>query len=379
MRRLTLRTVFALVFVQIVFVTVLFSMSDTSHDFSRRALLTVLVSAVFVSSAAAAEVRVNYARRDEVRFWAAELSQTENIPFDWIIRQMTRARYSAVSEKIMSTPALTAGKTPRNWLRHRENFINDTRINAAELFISHNRNKLTQTERDYGVPADIITSIIGVETVFGRAAGNFKTLDCLATLSFDYTRRSDFFRQELASFLIWCRKHNIDPTSVKGSFAGAVGMCQFMPSNILKFGVDADGDGIVELRKSAADTIESVANYLAKNGWVKGLPGSWPCQADDKIAAELASGGTTANTTLQNALDAGVELTEPIDLAPDERVLLVRLACPEDIVPGGAIWRLGSRNFETLLHYNRAYFYAQTVLDLAQAIKPFFESDAAVW
>lgn len=177
-----------------------------------------------VCAAAFAQTKgfVNYATRADVRFWAAGISESRGIPFAWITNALSRARYSAVSERIMSRPRLTAGATPKNWPAHRKNFVNSQRITLGLNFMKANAASLASAFERWQVPPEIITAVIGVETIYGKSTGNVKTLDALATLSFDYTRRAAFFQNELASFLAICHKNKTDPTTVRGSFAGAL-------------------------------------------------------------------------------------------------------------------------------------------------------------
>lgn len=286
-------------------------MSDPLHtcpgpDALRRRLLAAAVCACVPAAFAQTKGFVNYATRADVRFWAAGISESRGIPFAWITNALSRARYSAVSERIMSRPRLTAGATPKNWPAHRKNFVNSQRITLGLNFMKANAASLASAFERWQVPPEIITAVIGVETIYGKSTGNVKTLDALATLSFDYTRRAAFFQNELASFLAICHKNKTDPTTVRGSFAGALGICQFMPSNIEKLGIDMDGDGKVDLTASTADAVASAANYLKSVGWDNRLPVTWPCRVSEAAARELDTGEARLTTTLQNALDAGV-------------------------------------------------------------------------
>jgi membrane-bound lytic murein transglycosylase B len=191
---------------------------------------------------------------------------------------------------------------PKNWQAYSERFIEPIRINAGVRFWNENAAELARAEAQYGVPAEIIAGIIGVETIYGRDTGRFRVVDVLATLAFAYPEapnrndRMQFFRSELEKTLLLARKENIDPFSLLGSFAGAVGMPQFMPANILKYGVDFDGDGIVDLRNSAADAIGSVANFLVAHGWDRNAtgPSVFPADVAPSLAWEPLLGGLEA-------------------------------------------------------------------------------------
>src|SRR4030095_15633293 len=155
----------------------------------------------------------------------------------------------------------------RNWLDYRSRYLDEPRVQAGAAFVRNHHVAMEGAERGLGVPAEIIAAIIGVETHYGRITGNFRTLDALVTLSFDYLRRAEYYRQQLKEFFLMVREQNADPLTIKGSFAGALGLPQFMPGSIRRHAVDFDGDGRVDLANSAADAIGSVASFLAAHGW----------------------------------------------------------------------------------------------------------------
>lgn len=346
---------------------------------TRRDLLCTLALATALPAQAAAPF-VNYSRRDDVRVWAAMVSQEKEIPFDWILSVLTKARYSSSTEKIMSRPAFTAGSKPRNWTAHLASSVTPERITAGRLFLEENRKTFVAVRERWDVPSEIVAAIIGIETGWGKNMGRIRVIDALCTLSFDYLRRAEYFSSELAAFLAWCHRLNVDPLSVSGSFAGAFGMCQFMPSNIDRVGVDFDGDGIVDLRNSAPDAIASVANYLSVAGWKNDLPVVWHVESSEAVAKELDVGGITPNTTIQNALDAGLTPLSFIGAPADTSVLLANFPVVNKDGSEGALWRLGTQNFAALLDYNHSYFYAESVRVLAQELassaKPGTETEA---
>jgi membrane-bound lytic murein transglycosylase B len=260
---------------------------------------------------------------------------------------------------------------PKNWKAYSERFIEPIRINAGVRFWNENAALLARAEAQYGVPAEIIVGIIGVETIYGRDTGRFRIVDVLATLAFAYPEapnrndRMQFFRSELEKTLVLARKENIDPFSLLGSFAGAVGMPQFMPSNILKYGVDFDGDGIVDLRNSAADAIGSVANFLVAHGWDRnaGGPSVFPAEVAPSMAWEPLLGGLEARYQLSELLGAGVATRTPL---PDQRPYgLIDLQNGADPTE---YW-LANANFFAITKYNRSYFYAMSVVELGRAVR----------
>lgn len=301
-----------------------------------------------------------YSGRPEVQRWAAECAAKNKLSRKWVLAQLAKARHSPESASIMSRPRLTAGRHPDDWLAHERSFVTEKRIAQGREFFRKHRRLLLSVERRWGVPAPVIASVIGIETSFGEHQGTFRAIDVLATLSFDYTRRAAFFRQELASLLVIGARTKTDPTAVRASFAGAVGLCQFMPSSILSYGVDYNRDGRVDLNRSVPDALASVANYLAKSGWVKGLPVAVACRVPENIGEKLVLGAMSPNTTFKKALAAGVRPLVPTNLAGSTPVFLVRLKSP-----AGDEWRLATANYAAILRYNRSYFYAESVRVLA--------------
>ncbi|HBC69022.1 MAG TPA: hypothetical protein DCZ56_01560 [Sutterella sp.] len=310
-----------------------------------------------------------YHRRPEVQAWA-EIVAAENpeLSVAWILEALSRARYAGRTERIMKKPALTASPKPRNWLAHKQVFVNAERIYRGRRFIEQYAPTLRYAAERWQVPAPIIASIIGIETTFGKNMGRYRVIDTLSTLSFDYTRRSAYFRDELCALLKICIRRGLAPHKIYGSFAGAIGLCQFMPTNILKLGVDLDQDGLVNLRTSAPDAIGSVANFLHHYGWDKKLPVVWECETNMATAMRLGCCSATLTTTLQNALDAGVRVAEPMNAPPETAVMVVDLPIELPMEKRDTLWRLGTVNFAALLQYNRAFFYAESVRELALAL-----------
>ena len=264
---------------------------------------------------------------------------------------------------------------PKNWRAYRARFVDPTRINAGVRFWNDNLEALNRAEVEYGVPAEIVVGIIGVETVFGRNTGNFRVMDAITTLAFDYpetpTRaaRMAFFRGELANTLLYARESGIDPLTLLGSYAGAIGLPQFMPGSIREFAVDFDHDGKIDLRNSAVDAIGSVANYLNKHGWRTGAPIVFATRvsaADGNGARawdQFIGQGLEAKFTLNELRSAGVTPSAP---PPDD--VLLGLIDLQNGTDATEYW-LGTANFYAITQYNRSYFYAMSVVDLGRAIR----------
>jgi len=261
---------------------------------------------------------------------------------------------------------------PKNWQVYSSRFIEPIRINAGVRFWNENADTLARAERIYGVPAEILVGIIGVETIFGRDTGKFRVVDTLTTLAFAYPEapnradRMAFFRGELENTLVLAQRANVDPFAILGSFAGAVGLPQFMPGSILKWGVDFDGDGRVDLRNSPADAIGSVANFLVEHGWDRNNngPAVFAAQVAPSHAWESLLGkGLTPHYRPDELLAAGV--TTAATLAPERLYGLVDLQNGADATE---YW-VASDNFFAITNYNRSYFYAMSVIDLGRAIR----------
>ncbi|WP_332847786.1 lytic murein transglycosylase B [Massilia sp. S19_KUP03_FR1] len=261
---------------------------------------------------------------------------------------------------------------PKNWQLYSSRFIEPIRINAGVRFWNENAGLLARAEQIYGVPAEILVGIIGVETVFGRDTGKFRVIDTLTTLAFAYPEapnrvaRMAFFRGELENTLLLAQHAGIDPFSLLGSFAGAVGLPQFMPGSILKWGVDFDNDGRVDLRGSVADAIGSVANFLVVHGWKREDtgPAVFAAQvAPSRDWESLLGKGLTPHYRPDELSAAGVNTA--VTLPPGRLYGLVDLQNGADATE---YW-VASDNFYAITNYNRSYFYAMSVIDLGRAVR----------
>jgi membrane-bound lytic murein transglycosylase B len=270
---------------------------------------------------------------------------------------------------------------PKNWKAYRARFVENGRIEAGLAFWDQYSETLRQAENQYGVPAEIIVGLIGVETFFGRNTGNFRVIDALTTLAFAYpetpTRaaRMLFFQSELESFLLFARESSSDPFSFKGSYAGAFGLAQFMPSSLRQYAVDFDHDGKINLLSSPADAIGSVAHYLAEHGWKKGLPTVFPAtltRPTNLSADEDQNFNNALNRAIQQGLRASFSLEQlkPIANTPASDIpsqLLYGLIDLQNGDEATEYW-LATDNFFAITQYNRSYFYAMSVIDLGRVI-----------
>ncbi len=334
--------------------------SMTGISSNRRALLAALAM-IAAAPTTAAEIRTPYLQRAEVQQFIDELLAQHGFDRQRVERWFASARYSSAVERYMQPP-LAFGQ--RNWFDYRARYLDEPRVQSGAFFVRNHQEALQRAQQQFGVPPEIIAAIIGVETFYGRITGNFRTLDALVTLSFDYLRRAEFYRQQLAEFFLLVREQNADPLTIKGSFAGAIGLPQFMPGSIRRHAVDFDGDGRIDLTGSAVDAIGSVASFLAAHGWQRDLPIVFDARASEEIVDALGR-GIEASVTWSDAVAAGVGDEVPLPL--NEKVLVIDLP----VVNAGEVerlYRVGTVNFSALLHYNRSYFYASAVVELAQAI-----------
>jgi len=314
---------------------------------------------------------VHFSQWKEVAVFINEMVSKHGFQEAELVPLFDQARYVETARQLMR-PA-PPGK-PKNWKAYRARFVEPHRIDAGVAFWNKYADVLARAEQQYGVPAEIIVGLIGVETIFGKNTGSFRLIDTLTTLAFDYpdtpTRnaRMQFFRAELENFLLIAKESGADPLAFKGSYAGAIGLPQFMPSSIRQYAVDFDGDGQIKLNDSAVDAIGSVANYLMQHGWKRNLPTVFP--ATLIVATEEQE---QLNTALAQGLRATYSLADLKQLvttassdAPDGiHYGVINLQNGEDKTE---YW-LGTDNFYAITQYNRSYFYAMSVIDLGRVIR----------
>lgn len=316
----------------------------------------VLLALALLGPAAAQEP--SYAERPEVREFIQRMVEKHG----FVEKELTFL-FSRVQrvEQVIEAMERPAEKT-RTWPDYRATFLGEQRIKEGIDFWHKHRRTLERAERTYGVPAQVIVAIIGVETFYGRNTGRWRVIDALATLAFDYPPRQGFFRGELENYLLFSRDRGNDVFAMRGSYAGAMGMPQFMPGSARSYGVDFDRDGHVDLRKSI-DAIGSVANFLKQHGWRRDAPVLAPVKVSGDAWRSLA-GGLEPKHGLSKWREAGVELAKP---AAYEGNLAALIELPGGEAP--AEYRLGFRNFYVLTRYNRSALYAAAVYDLSQALR----------
>ena len=267
-----------------------------------------------------------------------------------------------------------ASGTAKNWAAYRERFIEPRRLEAGLAFWAGNEAALARAESQYGVPAEVVIGILGVETFYGRITGGFKVLDALATLAFDFPTehpraadRQAFFRNELAEFLRLCRENGLTPEDVRGSYAGALGLPQFMPGSWRRHAVDFDGDGRIDLIASAADAIGSVAHYLSEYGWKPGQTTHYSVKlpAGRHERARLLAPDIKPTFTAAELLAAGAQPSEAAREHDGPMAVIELQNGPKK--PPTVL--LGTQNFWVVTRYNWSAYYAMAVIELGQAVK----------
>ncbi|MCC6209036.1 MAG: lytic murein transglycosylase B [Gammaproteobacteria bacterium] len=266
----------------------------------------------------------------------------------------------APREDIIAAISRPAESKP--WYKYRPIFLTPERIRQGAEFMAANAETLTRAEAAYGIPPEIVTAIIGVETFYGRQAGGYRVIDALATLAFDYPPRSTYFLSELEQYLLLTREEEIDPLTIKGSYAGAMGKPQFMPSSYRNFAVDFDGDSKRDLWNNTEDAIGSVARYLGEHGWEPHQPVTSLASVEGDGYQTYLDQGLMPKTSLGEMLKSGVAPVQP--LPEDLSTVLIRLEgenAPE-------YW-LGFKNFYVITRYNRSPLYAMAVYQLSEELR----------
>ncbi len=310
-----------------------------------------------------------YATRADAMAFADDMAERRNLDRDWVRHAIGQARNLPVVAKFITPPPVG---TVKNWRVYRSRFIDAIRIQAGVKFWQAHRDTLDRAEKEYGVPAEIIVGIIGVETIYGQQVGTFRVIDALATLTFDFPQahpravaRREFFQSELEQFLSLTSRMGEDPLAWRGSFAGAMGLPQFMPSSWVKYAVDFDGDGKVDLFNSSADVIGSVANYFKAFNWQPGMPTHYPVSFDKTrldldalLAPDILPTFSVESFTNKGAVLEGEALEHKGPLALIE---LQNAGAEPSFVAG-------TDNFYAITRYNWSSYYAMAVIELGREV-----------
>jgi membrane-bound lytic murein transglycosylase B len=307
----------------------------------------------------------DYAQREDVRSFILDISQRHGFDTDVLAQWFHQAQPLPKVLKAIQPP-----KDPgvRSWQAYRDRFVEPRRIAAGIKFWNQHREPLSRVENLYGVPAEIVVAIIGVETIYGRHMGRFETFSALTNLTFDYPPRADLFRRELEALLLLAREEGRSPLSYRGSYAGAMGLPQFLPSSQRQWAVDFDQSGQVDLSGSSIDAIGSVGRFLAEHGWQRGGPILWPTTAQGTGTAELLAEGILPRRLPREMAGFGIN----VDGAPEAPAALIDYVTPQ----AATEYRLGYKNFYVITRYNRSTFYASAVADLAVALRQRMEEES---
>ena len=306
----------------------------------------------------------------EVLQLADTLAQAHQLPPAWVRQQLSSAQQLRGLPKLVLPPPVSV---PKNWRAYRERFIEPKRINAGVAFWNTYRSALEKAESTYGVPAEILVGILGVETFYGQHMGHYKVLDALTTLALNFppehpraAERQAFFQSELGHFLVQMRQQPAGAAPIKGSFAGAMGWPQFMPSSWAKFAVDFDGDGRIDLLNNPVDAIGSVAHYFQAFGWQTGMPTHYPVKFDEAKLDKptLLAPDILPSFSVRNFQDKGAVLDEVAQQHPGP-LALVELFNGDD----APSYVAGTDNFYVVTRYNWSSYYAMAVIELGAAVK----------
>ncbi|WP_295879436.1 lytic murein transglycosylase B [uncultured Thiohalocapsa sp.] len=336
-------------------------MRSTASSFLTVAAGALVLAAAGLDPPAAADVPAAYAAGS--RAFVADMADSLGYGRDELAALMAQARYRQDIIDAMNRPY-----EAKPWREYRQLFLTPERIDGGVAFLGEHADLLRRVEAAYGVPPEIITAIIGIETNYGGTLGSHRVLDALSTLGFAYPRRAAFFSKELGEFLRLAREEDVDPVAAKGSYAGAVGMPQFIPSSYRAYAVDFDQDGRRDLWDSPADVLGSVGNYLAQHGWRRGGPVAAPAllKAGPPAGVPVAEKRPAPPEQTLAALNAAGVVADTAMLAaapaPDTRAAL--LALDGD---GTEYW-LGFQNFYAITRYNHSNLYAMAVLELSREI-----------
>jgi membrane-bound lytic murein transglycosylase B len=327
----------------------------------------------------AKEPAFRYGQHPGAMAFADELASRRNLDPVWVRQQVAQAQRIPTVARLMA-PAPSG--TPKNWAAYRARFIEPVRLRAGQRFWENNRSTLARAEAEFGVPASLIVGVIGVETLYGQHTGTFRVIDALTTLAFDFpashpraAARTEFFKSELEHYLDLTQRNGMDPQALRGSYAGAMGWPQFMPSSWAQYAIDFNGDGRVDLFNSTTDVIGSVANYFKVFGWQTGQPTHYPVTFDaDKLdkdallAPDILPSFSAASFTAKGAVLQGPALQHTGKLA------LIELQNGDPANGGSpASYLAGTDNFYVVTRYNWSSYYALAVIELGEAVQALVE------
>jgi len=305
--------------------------------------------------------QANTAQRQDVKNFIDRLADKHDFKRDDLTKMFGQVEIKSEIIDAMNRPY--EGKP---WHQYRPIFVTQARIDEGAKFLGENLQILKQAQQKYGVPAEVITAILGVETRYGRYRGKYRVVDALATLGFDYPRRSKFFLKELEAFLLLSREEGFDPLAISSSYAGAMGKPQFMPSSYRMYAIDFDGDGVRDLLDNSADAIGSIANYLSRHGWQRDHPIAIQTNATPQAPQKMGK-LKKPSKPIQHWQDQGYQPAETT--AGQLKADLIVLENKQ----GPEYW-FGLQNFYAITRYNHSELYAMAVFQLSQGIKTHYQA-----
>ena len=312
---------------------------------------------IAVSGQANAQPTNGYLQRDDVQAFIDNMVSSHGFE-----RSQLEKLFSAIEPKPGIIESISHPAEAKPWYKYRPIFIQESRIKGGVAFWNKHSSILERAELQYGVPAEIIVAIIGVETRYGRYTGRHKVFESLVTLGFDYPKRGKFFRSELSQFLILTREEGIDPLSLKGSYAGAMGIPQFISSSYRRYAIDFDGDGKRDLHNNISDVIGSVANYFHVHGWQAGDAIIAPATVAPNARIAVIPNSLKPSLTLEELKRLGVSSTHVVKGNPKASLISLEQADAMEY------W-LGFKNFYVITRYNHSPLYAMAAYQLAELIR----------
>ena len=330
------------------------------------------------------DIFADYSKHPDAKEVIETLVQDHGFEKSYVIKVLESAKRQEKILQSISSPA----EFTWTWERYKKLFIEDKRIINGKKFIKENKSLFDQVEKEFGVPREIITSILGVETRYGKIKGSYRVLDSLATLGFDFPRRSKFFKSELVQFFILTRENNLDINLIQGSYAGAMGYGQFISSSYRAYAIDYDGDGYADLFNSVPDAVASIANYLKKHGWkrdgvivkkvqLNNVSKVYKFPSDSKKFIPLQySEGYKESYTIQEgdsllsiAIKNNLKLQDLMTMNSIKDKNLIKVGQTIMLSKPKNLYFIGDDNFIAITKYNRSHFYAKAVYDLSLEFK----------
>lgn len=320
-------------------------------------MIKKILSALLLSCGLSSAMAQNYAEQAQVQDFIEEMVLEYGFSAEYLQQVLGQAKKQQSILDAISRPA----ERVKPWKEYRPIFLTQQRLDKGLAFWREHEQALAQAEREYGVPAEFIVAIIGVETMYGGNTGRYRVLDALSTLSFDYPPRAPFFRSQLREFLLLVREELFEPTELTGSYAGAMGLPQFMPGSFRAYAVDFNQDGKINIWTDAEDAIGSVANYFIKHGWQPEQDVAVQAQLNSQAAEQGLTGSLTPKHSFKELAAMGWSTEQTVN--DDAMVTAFKLAAEQ----GDEYW-LGLTNFQTITKYNRSEMYAMAVTQLAHEL-----------